>query len=270
MTDESRLTLNVENGVGHVQLSRPLAANAIDLTFAREFELAAIGCAESDVRVVYITALGRQFCVGGDLKSFIQEEHLGRHLDEVTKHLHAGIVTLFDIDAPVVVAVNGAVAGAGLGIIMVADLVFASASSTFLMAYTRLGLSPDGATSWFLPRMVGLRRALDMALTNRVLDANEALEWGLVSRVVEGDAENEAGRLVETLASGSTAAFGASARLIHQGLQRSLIEQLEAEAAQIVELAHGTTARENIVGFLGGRDGTQPLLGPISDKRFAI
>ena len=123
-----------------------MPANAIDLVFATEFETAAKEIVAQRARAVLITATGKHFCVGGDLKSFAQSEDLAATLAEVTARLHAGIASLVECDAPVVVAVHGSVAGAGLGIVMAADIAIAAPGSTFLMAYTKIGLTPDGAT----------------------------------------------------------------------------------------------------------------------------
>jgi len=251
---QQRLDLSIANDVARIILTRGQVGNAIDLVFARELEDAASHCLASQVRVVYITATGPQFCTGGDLKSFANESDLPSHLAEVTSHLHAGIATLVEMDAPVVAAVRGAVAGAGLGIVCAADVVVAAKSSTFLMAYTRLALTPDGSTSWFLPRHLGLRRALDMTITNRILDSDEALDWGLVSRVVADDQVlDEASMIVESLATGPTAAYGAAARLLRSAAFNPLGAQLDSETANIVARANSADAREGLQAFLEHR-----------------
>lgn len=254
-SSSQRLEYEIDQGVARIVLNRPEAANAIDLTFAREFEAAATAISTGAVRVALITAEGRNFCVGGDLKSFAGEADLGAHLDEVTRHLHEGIALLAEMDAPVVAAVNGAVAGAGLGIVCVADIVVAGESSTSLMAYTRLGLTPDGSSSWFLAQHVGLHRALDLALTNRVLSAREALEWGIVSRVVPDDLVlSEAQSIVTTLAAGPTAAYGAAARLVRSAQDRTLRQHLDEERAQMAERARHADGREGVAAFVERRD----------------
>ncbi|MHB8335671.1 MAG: enoyl-CoA hydratase/isomerase family protein [Acidimicrobiales bacterium] len=252
-----RLELGIDDGVARITLNRAEAANAIDLTFAREFEAAATTMSRGATRVVLITAAGRNFCVGGDLKGFAGEADLGAHLDEVTRHLHEGIARMVEMDAPVVAAVNGAVAGAGLGIVCAADIVVAGESSTFLMAYTRLGLTPDGSSSWFLAQHVGLHRALDLALTNRVLNAREALEWGIVSRVVPDDTVlSEAQSIVAILAAGPTAAYGAAARLVRSARGCTLRQHLDEERTQMAERARGVDGREGVAAFVDRRDAT--------------
>lgn len=215
MTEEKRLSLLIENGIAHIRLVRPQLANSIDLAFAMDLKAAAEACKRAGVGVVLISAEGRHFCAGGDVKSFADRTDLESYLEELIGHFHSAISVLVEMDAPLVVAVEGSVAGAGLGLVSAADLVVASASSTFVMAYTRLGLTPDGSTSWFLPRLIGLRRTLDLVLTNRVLDAAEALDWGLISRLVDdGAALSQSKAIAESLANGPSGAYGASARLV--------------------------------------------------------
>jgi 2-(1,2-epoxy-1,2-dihydrophenyl)acetyl-CoA isomerase len=249
-----RLDLSIENGVARLVLNRPEAANAIDLMFAKQFEAAAREIQVQHARVVVVSAQGRQFCVGGDLKSFANQVDLGSHLEQVTAHLHEGIATLTELDAPLVLAVNGAVAGAGLGLVGAADLVIAGESSTYLMAYTRLGLSPDGSSSWFLARHVGLHRALELSLTNRILSAREALEWGIVTRVVDDKKVlEETESLVTQFATGPTGAYGATKRLMKSSITNSLREQLALEAASISSLARKVDGAEGIAAFVERR-----------------
>jgi 2-(1,2-epoxy-1,2-dihydrophenyl)acetyl-CoA isomerase len=253
MTDR-RLDVVIDGSVARICLIRPDAANTIDLAFAQEFEAAAKACTRGRIRVVLVTAVGRQFCAGGDLKSFVDKPDLGSHLEKVTRHLHAGIATLVEMDAPVVMAVQGAVAGAGLGLVCAADIVVAGESATFVMAYTRLGLTPDGSSSWYLPQHVGLRRALDLTLTNRVLSADEALAWGVISRLVADDQVLvEAEAIVELLAAGPTAAYGASARLLRSALGNTLEAHLRAETANLAKRARAADGLEGIRAFLERR-----------------
>jgi len=251
---DRRLTISIDEGIARICLIRPDAANTIDLVFAKEFQAAAEACVVDRARVVLVTAVGRQFCGGGDLKSFADQADLGAHLEEVTRHLHAGIATLVEMDAPVVMAVQGAVAGAGLGLVCAADIVVAGEAATFVMAYTQLGLTPDGSSSWYLPQHVGLRRALDLTLTNRVLSADEALAWGVITRlVVDDQVLVEAEAIVELLAAGPTAAYGASARLLRSALGNTLEEHLRAETANLAQRARAADGLEGIRSFMERR-----------------
>ena len=143
--------------------------------------------------------------------------------------LHTAIGMLVRGDAPVVAAVHGSAAGAGLGLVCASDLVIAGESTKFVMAYTAVGLTPDGSSSWFLPRIVGLKRALELTLTNRVLTAAEALDLGLVTRVVpDADVHGEAAQLAQQLAAGPTWALGTAKRLLHTSLEDTLETHLAA------------------------------------------
>ncbi len=182
------VSFTASDGIGRLTLDRPAAGNAVDLELAQDLH-AAVLAAEADptVKVVVLRGAGKSFCVGGDLKAFGQRDDLPAHLREVTAHLHAAIVALARMDAPIVVAVHGSAAGAGLGLACGGDIVLAGESARFVVAYTKIGLNPDGGTSFFLPRLIGLRRAQELTLTNDPLDAEGALAAGLVTRVVPDD-----------------------------------------------------------------------------------
>src|SRR5204863_8876932 len=160
---------------------------------------------------------GARFCGGGDIKNFAEHpDDLARHLRGFLPSLHTAITMLVRGDAPVVAAVHGSAAGAGLGLVAASDLVVAGSSTKFVMAYTGVGLTPDGSSSWFLPRLVGLRRALELTFTNRVLSAAEALDWGLISQVVPDDELHDtAAKLATRLAAGPPLALAAAKRLLH-------------------------------------------------------
>src|SRR5439155_12365163 len=156
-----------------------------NLQLARDLMDAVLAIAADPAsRVVLLTGAGARFCGGGDLKSFAGLDDLPTHLREILGPLHVAIAELVRGAAPVVAAVQGSAAGAGMGLVGASDLVIAGESAKFVMAYTGVGLTPDGSSSWFLPRLVGLRRALELTFTNRVLSATEAREWGLITEVV--------------------------------------------------------------------------------------
>ena len=146
----------------------------------------------SSVRALVITGAGRMFCAGGDIKAFTAGGDPKAAIDAITTPLHAAIKRLMAIDKPVITLVNGPAAGAGLGLAILGDVVVAARSARFTSAYTAIGLTPDGGTSWFLPRLIGLRRAAEMVITNRGVGAEEAEHIGLVTRAVD-DATLEVG-----------------------------------------------------------------------------
>jgi 2-(1,2-epoxy-1,2-dihydrophenyl)acetyl-CoA isomerase len=252
----SSLIYEVRENVAKITLNRPQSANALDAAMAHELVDASIRASEDPaVRAVILTGAGRLFSGGGDLKSFAaQGERLPAHLKDVAGHLHMAISRFVRMDAPVIAAVNGAAGGAGLSLCLFADLALAAESAKFTLAYTRAGLCPDGASTYFLPRMIGLRRSLELALTNRILTAKEALEWGMVSRVVPDAAlQAEAQALAAQLAAGATGAFGAAKRLLHHSFSESLETQMELEAQAIADRARTREAREGISAFIDKR-----------------
>jgi 2-(1,2-epoxy-1,2-dihydrophenyl)acetyl-CoA isomerase len=159
-----------------------------------------------------------------------------------------------DGNAPVIAAVNGTAAGAGLSMVCSCDLVLAAESAKFTMAYTRIGLTPDGSSTYFLPRIVGLKRALELTLTNRLFSAQEAQEWGIVTKVVpDANLQAEADALAAQLASSATGALGAAKRLLHSGWNETLETQMELETQTIAARAHSADGREGIAAFLEKR-----------------
>ena len=182
-----------------------------------------------------LTGSGARFCGGGDVKEFAgHADDLTPHLRAILAYLHPAVERLVRGDAPVVTAVQGSAAGAGMGLVGASDIVIAGESAKFVMAYTAIGVTPDGASSWFLPRLVGLRRAVELTITNRPLSAAEALEWGLITKVVaDDDVQQEAAALATRLASGPTRAFGGAKRLLNESLENTFETHLALEAELI-------------------------------------
>ena len=197
----------VRDNVAHVTLNRPQASNALDLEMAKQLMAAALRCeADRNVRAVLLKGEGKSFCAGGDVKVFIAQKELPAYLREITSYLHLAISRFARLDAPVIAAVQGSAAGGGFSLAISCDLVIAADSATFLMAYSKIGMAPDGGSTYFLPRLVGLKRAMELALTNRVLSAREACEWGIVTEVVaagkSGCARGRTGSVTGTRANG--------------------------------------------------------------------
>ncbi len=254
MTYET-IELEVRDGVAHLTLNRPDAANGINLQLARDLMEAVLAVsADPHARVVLLSGSGSRFCGGGDLKSFAGRDDLPTHLREILGPLHTAIVELVRGDAPVVAAVQGSAAGAGIGLVGASDLVLAGESAKFVMAYTGVGLTPDGSSSWFLPRLVGLRRAIELTFTNRVLSATEAQDWGLITAVVPDDqlaAEAEA--LATRLAAGAPQALAAAKRLLHSSLESTLESHLAREAEAISTASGRAEGVEGIAAFVEKR-----------------
>jgi 2-(1,2-epoxy-1,2-dihydrophenyl)acetyl-CoA isomerase len=250
------LGFETADGVARIALSRPDAANAMTPGMCRELLDAAIVCDErDDIRAVLLTGAGKMFSAGGDLRYFKEQgDGLGAALKAMTADLHAAIATFARMDAPVVCAVNGMAAGAGFSLATACDYTIAGASARFTLAYTAAGLSPDGSATWYLPRLVGLRRARELMLTNRMLSAEEAREMGIVDRVVADDAlAEEASKQAAFFAAGPTKAFGATKRLLQDTWGNGLETQTDRESRSIAALSRTDDAKEGIDAFLAKR-----------------
>jgi 2-(1,2-epoxy-1,2-dihydrophenyl)acetyl-CoA isomerase len=245
--------------VATITLNRPDAYNALTLALGRELFHAVLDVDDdADVRCIVITGRGKAFCAGGDVKEFADNlPRIGVLVKELTTYMHGAISRLCRSEKPVVMAVNGVAAGGGFSLALSGDIVLAAESARFTMAYTKIGATPDGSSSYFLPRLVGFRRAMELYLTNRALSAREALDWGLVTRVV-ADAELPAAgdALARELAAGPTKAFGGAKRLFHQATAESLETQMELEAQAIAASGRTEDFRAGVTAFAAKRSPT--------------
>ena len=250
-------TLQVEHdkGVSRIHLNRPNDANAMSPVMAKELSDVAIECdTDPRVRAVLITGNGSMFCAGGDLKGFAEETNIKGALLSMAGDLHMGISRFTRMSAPVVAAVNGTAAGAGFSLAMSADIAIAADNAVFTMAYTRAGLSPDGSSTYFMPRRIGDRRARELMLTNRVLTAEEALDWGIVNQVVPAaELDTTASQLCAKLAGGPTQAFGAVKTLLNSSFDNALEAQMELESRSIAALGESADGQEGIQAFVAKR-----------------
>ncbi|NML16667.1 enoyl-CoA hydratase/isomerase family protein [Azohydromonas caseinilytica] len=256
MTSTSLLLVERFGPVARLTLNRPAQGNAMDAPLARTLLAAAIACdADASIRCVLLTGSGKLFCAGGDIGAFQQAgTALPALVMDITASLHAAVARLARMDKPLVTALNGAAAGAGLGLALMGDVVLAARSAHLTAAYTAIGLSPDAGASWWLPRLAGLRQAQDMILTNRRVRAEEARELGLVTRVVDdADLAQEAMAVATRLASYATQALGRSRRLLLQSFDTGLEAHLQAEAREIAAAATTPDGREGVRAFVERR-----------------
>lgn len=243
--------------IARLRLNRPERLNAMDRDMAEALAAAVEGLGDDPaVRVIVLSGEGRAFMAGGDVATFAGEGFENR-IDATIRAFHRAVLALRDTDKPVLASLQGAVAGAGLGLALACDLAIAAAGTRFTMAYSRIGTSVDGGSSAWLPRMVGLRRAMELALLSDGLDAAEALRLGLVNRVVPDEAlaaETEA--LAQRLADGPTVAYGRIKRLLRDGHAADLAEQLEAERHAFLDCAASEDFAEGVAAFLTKRQPT--------------
>jgi|GEM_PF-149072 len=233
------LRLDVSGPIAEIRLNRPHAANAIDPPMAGDLLTAALAVAAAESpRALVLTAEGRTFSPGGDLRALSASSpaELSGLLDEMLTDYHRALLVLAHLDIPIVAAVTGSVGGGSLGLIHMADIVIADDGTKFAVGSGALGLGSDGGNTWFLPRLVGRRVAAQMCYLNRILDAAEALQSGLVSEVVPaGQAGLRAREVADRLAAGSPACNARLRELLRPG--RTLAETLDAEREGMVALA---------------------------------
>ena len=248
--DEQPVALSVgDDGVARLRLDAPGSGNAIGPAMAAALRDRSAALRErGDVRVVVLEAAGRAFCVGGDVRHFAAAADPAAAVRALAGDFHAALLDLAALDAPVVTRVQGVAAGGGLSLALAGDIVIAGASATFTSAYTRIGLSPDGGQSWLLPRLVGVRRAAELMLTNRRVDAAEAARIGLVTEAVP-DEELDA-RVDATAAAPAQAAVR---RLLLASATAPFAEHLETEADSIARLAATPEGREGVAAFVAKR-----------------
>ena len=243
------LLLERHGAVATLRFNRPEALNAIDVPMANAF-LAAVQSIAADpgVRAVVLRGNGRGFMAGGDLATLRADPVQGA-IDILTP-LNAALPLLAQMNAPVIAQVHGAAAGAGLSLVLMGDYVIAAVGTRFNLAYINLGTSCDVGASWALPRIVGVRQALEIALLGEAFTADDALRLGLVNRVVPGaELDSATTALAQRLASGPTLAYGAMKRLMRASMDHTLPEQLAAEKGAFVHCAGTEDFRAGVEAF---------------------
>lgn len=273
LSAETHVRVERDGAIGTVVIDRPARLNALDVVTARDLRRAALGLTrDRAIRVVIVSGAGGAFCSGADLKyvhhggdqadlAYLAPEARvvpsgrGEIVRQIVEYLHGTISEIRRAPKPVVAAVDGMAAAGGFGLAMACDLVVASERATFEWAYARSGLTGAESATYLLPRLLGLRRALDMVLLNPRIDAARALELGLVSAVHPTDAlEREVRALATRLAAGPAAAFASTKALLNAaaGLDR-LDLHLDRELAALVQAADGPEFAEGLEAFVGKR-----------------
>ncbi len=246
---QQTLLLERNGAIATLRFNRPESLNAIDVPMANAF-LAAVQSIAADpgVRAVVLCGSGRGFMAGGDLATLRADPVQGA-IDILTP-LNAALQLLAQMNAPVIAQVHGAAAGAGLSLVLMADYVIAAEGTRFNLAYINLGTSCDVGASWALPRIVGVRQALEIALLGEAFTADDALRLGLVNRVVpSAELDSTTAALAQRLANGPTLAYGAMKRLMRASMDYTLPEQLAAEKDAFVHCAGTEDFRAGVEAF---------------------
>jgi 2-(1,2-epoxy-1,2-dihydrophenyl)acetyl-CoA isomerase len=257
MASHETIDLTTEDSAARILLNRPEALNAWNEQFGRDLLDAVTSVAgDDDIRALLITGAGRGFSSGADLKE--QRSNTDDGLPDLSARLkeiyHPIITGLREMPKPVVAAVNGPAVGIGCSLALAADMIVAAESAYFLLAFVNIGLIPDGGSTAFIPARVGYARAAEMAMLGERVPAQQALDWGLINRVVpDGDLEQAGTALLELLANGPTTSYAGSKRLLNRRLYAGLAEQLDAEAEAQREQGESKDFVEGVLAFVEKR-----------------
>lgn len=254
------ITLDIQGPIATITFNRPEARNALSQEartglgdFTAQVEL------DPKVRCVILRGAGGNFMAGGDIKGFKARQQLSpeQRKAEILKGIHGlhfAIYRLRRMPKPVLACVEGAAAGAGVSLVAACDLAIASADAFFILAYANIGLSPDGSSTYFLPRIMGMKKAMELTLLPERFDAETAKEYGLINRVVpSGELEAETAKLAERLAAGPTVAYGRAKALLESSLNTTLETQLELEGLAIADCMVTEDHEEGVNAFLDKR-----------------
>lgn len=252
-----------KNAIATITLNRPATLNALTSRMLEELIAVTARCEQDrEIRCVVIRGSGGHFMAGGDIKEFHKNlndarDSYVRNREQQVLQANQLFYNIRRLRQPVIASVSGAAAGFGLSLMLATDLAIAADDAVFTMAYRHIGLSPDGGATYFLPRMIGERRAMELALLGERFDAAKALELGLVNRVVKAaEIEAETLKLARNLARGPTIALALTKRLIHSSLDNSWDEHLHREAEAFAAAAATGDHVEGVAAFIGKRKPT--------------
>jgi len=257
MIDKGPVLLDIDGGIARLRLNRPDAANGMSVELLSALCDAIMAChGHPDLRVVLLSGEGANFCAGGDVRAFASKgERLPGYLRQATAYLQNAVTGLLRLEAPVIASVHGfAAGGGGFGLVCASDIVIAAESAKFLAGATRVAMAPDAGVSVTLSRLVGLRRAMSILLTNPVIPAAEALQMGIVTKVVpDGELADASMLLARELAVGAPKALAATKRLVWAGIGTSIEQCLSEEARTVAELSGTSDAREGLAAVIERR-----------------
>ena len=255
------ILFEVADGLAHVTLNRPKSLNAIDADAAQRWrDIAHDVARRHDIQAVLLDAAGPAFCAGGDVAAMAALGGTGAQVADLADVIHDGHLMFAQTPKPIVAAVQGVVAGGGLGFMLVADYIVAGDQARFVSKYADIGLTPDCGVSTLLPQAIGARRALELLLTDRMLSAADALDWGLVAEVVPASGLAERARAVaQHWLNGATDAFGQAKRLVRTSVGRSYLDGLTDEARTIGAAFDTPDAQARVAAFASGKSSVPPV-----------
>ncbi|MES2544859.1 MAG: enoyl-CoA hydratase-related protein [Bacteroidota bacterium] len=251
----SSILLKIENNIGFITLNRPDVFNSFNREMALLMQETLDNCANDDnVRAIVITGNGKAFCAGQDLKEVTTPELNPGFRAILEEHYNPIIQKIRNIEKPIVAAVNGVAAGAGANIALACDIVVASESAAFIQAFSKIGLVPDSAGTFFLPRLIGFQKASALMMLGDKVSALEALHLGMIYKVFPiGIFEEEVTNLAKTLADMPTLALGLTKRLLNQSLTNNLEQQLVLESDLQIQASSSNDYNEGVTAFVEKR-----------------
>jgi 2-(1,2-epoxy-1,2-dihydrophenyl)acetyl-CoA isomerase len=259
MSDTILVTRDAQNpAIATLTFNRPEVFNAMSAELIHAFRDAALALnTATNVRVLIVKGAGKAFVAGGDVAMFHARKDdptLANDVKPLGDALHEGVIALREAPFPVIAQIQGAVAGAGMSVAMACDFAICSDAATFNSAYTKIGLSPDGGSTFFLPRVVGMKRAAEIIMLADTLDANAAAAMGLVNRVVAADAlEATVRELANRLANGATHAYAQAKRLLNQSFETPMRAHMDDEIARFALCSQTQDFKEGVTAFVEKR-----------------
>ena len=234
-------------------MNRPESGNTLDLKLAKElYEASLKAFANQSIKALILTGNGKLFCGGGDLKFLLsKKKDVKKTLLEMTMYLHGAISKMARMRAPIIVGVNGTAGGGGFSLAITGDIIYAVKNAKFTLAYTNAGLSPDGSSTYYLPRILGIKRAKELMLTNRLFSAQEALDMGLIDLVLDTNEELEEAlkTQAESFAKGPVNAYASVKKLLNESFTNDLETQMEKESIHISNNAQSKDGIEGLIAF---------------------
>lgn len=242
-----------KNKISQITLNRPDQGNTLNLDLAKElFQAVSEVSADEDTKTLILTGSGKLFCGGGDLKYLLSNKNnVKKVLLEMTHYFHGSVSRMASMSIPTIVAINGTAGGGGFSLAITGDIIYSVKKASFTLAYTNAGLSPDGSSTYFLPRLVGLKVAKELMLTNRVFSADEANEMGIIDKVFEDNATlvEEAQNLARKFSQGPTNAYSSVKKLLNTTYSSGLETQMEYESLHIANNAQSRNGLEGMLAF---------------------
>jgi 2-(1,2-epoxy-1,2-dihydrophenyl)acetyl-CoA isomerase len=255
VTEYEHLSVERAEGVVRIVMDRPATNNAMDRAMAAELRTATANVVNGDSRCVVLTGSEDVFNTGADLSVLDGDGSDARTLRKIASSLHRSVENLVGARKPVVTAVNGVAAGGGFGLALAGDLVVVAADGRFEFAYPRVGLTGDGGSTFFLPRLVGLRRAKEIALLDEPIDAERAVAMGLATEAVSsGEFDERVAELAADLSDGPTRAYARTKRLLTESAGRGLSTQMAAETDAIARMTRTDDYERGLAAFFGDGD----------------